>query len=184
MPVITYRDLAMLSPRAAPFNRPGWIFELKYDGFRVLADRREGRPRLMSRRGNDLIACYPEISAALLELPEMVMDGELVVLDAHGKSRFEPLRRRLALKRRVSIEHAARTTPAAIFAFDSLELRGKDMRIASLTAGSAFPQSVGAGPYYATPSWDQQLRCDSPATCPRYWADKLGVSREELRKAV
>ena len=35
--MITYRDLAMLAPAARPFNRPGWIFELKYDGFRVLA---------------------------------------------------------------------------------------------------------------------------------------------------
>jgi bifunctional non-homologous end joining protein LigD len=108
----------MLSPRAAPFNRPGWIFELKYDGFRVLASKRGDDVQLVSRRGNNLIACYPEIETALRGLPDIVMDGELVVIDAQGKSQFEPLRRRLALKRRITIKHAARTMPAAIFAFD------------------------------------------------------------------
>ena len=115
---ISHRDLATLAPVARPFNRPSWIFELKYDGFRVLAGRRDKEGCLISRRGTDLLPCYPEIGACLLELPEMVMDGELVVLDAHGRSDFETLRRRLALKRPTSVEYAARRTPAAIFAFD------------------------------------------------------------------
>ena len=38
----------------------------------------------------------------------------------------------------------------------------------SLAMSPAFPQTVGAGPYYATPSWDQQLQCDTQATCPRF----------------
>jgi bifunctional non-homologous end joining protein LigD len=50
-----------------------------------------------------------------------------VLLDARGRPQFERLRRRLALKR-LSIDHAARTEPAALFAFDLLELRGKDLR--------------------------------------------------------
>jgi len=128
MPTITYRDLAMLAPAARPFNRPGWIFELKYDGFRVLAGTKDKKPYLISRRGNDLLPCYPEIGACLLELPAMVVDGELVVLDPHGRSDFETLRRRLALRRPTSVEYAAKRTPAAIFAFDLLELRGKDVR--------------------------------------------------------
>ena len=118
----------MLAPAGRPFNRPGWIFELKYDGFRVLAGRKGQEARLISRRGTDLLPCYPEIGACLLELPEMLMDGELVVLDAHGRSDFETLRRRLALRRSTSVEYAAKRTPAAIFAFDLLELRGKDLR--------------------------------------------------------
>jgi len=122
----------MLAPAARPFNRPGWIFELKYDGFRVLAGTNDKKPHLISRRGNDLLPCYPEIGACLLELREMVMDGELVVLDAHGRSDFETLRRRLALRRPTSVEFAAKKTRAAIFAFDLLELQGKDVRMLPL----------------------------------------------------
>ena len=59
---------------------------------------------------------------------KMLLDGELVVLDAHGRSDFETLRRRLALKRPTSVDDAAKRMPAAIFAFDLLELRGKDVR--------------------------------------------------------
>jgi bifunctional non-homologous end joining protein LigD len=62
-----------------PFDRPGWIYELKYDGFRVLAIRRGEHIRLLSRRGNDLAPCFPEIVACLGELPDVVLDGELVV---------------------------------------------------------------------------------------------------------
>lgn len=126
--MITYRDLAMLAPASPAFNRPEWIFELKHDGFRVLAGRTAKDPFLSSRRGTDLLPCYPEIRACLVELPQMVLDGELVVLDRHGRPDFESLRRRLAMKRPIAVEHAAKTMPAAIFAFDLLELRGKDVR--------------------------------------------------------
>ena len=64
----------------------------------------------------------------MLELPDLVVHGELVVLDSQGRPDFDALRRRLALKRPMAIEHAAKTTPAAIFAFDLLELDGKDVR--------------------------------------------------------
>lgn len=124
---ITHRDLAIPSVRSQPFSTVGWIFELKYDGFRVLAERQGDAVRMRSRRGNDMISAFPEIAACLRELPDLVIDGELVVLDAEGRPQFERLRRRLALKR-FSIDHAARTEPAAIFAFDLLALRGKDLR--------------------------------------------------------
>ena len=142
--VITYKDLAMLAPTARPFNRPGWIFELKYDGFRVLAGRRDKEVLLISRRGTDLLPCYPEISDCLAELPELLIDGELVVLDAHGRSDFETLRRRLALKRPTSVEHAAKRTPAAIFAFDLLQLRGKDVRALPLLKRKALEALRGS----------------------------------------
>ena len=119
----------MLATTASkPFDRPGWIFELKYDGFRVLAIRNAANARLLSRRGNDLAACFPEIVECLHALPSMALDGELVVLDDTGKSDFERLRRRALLKKRISVEHAARQEPAVLFVFDILSLRGKDFR--------------------------------------------------------
>jgi len=126
--VISHNDLMLATSAGRPFDRPGWIFELKYDGFRVLSGHQDDTTRLLTRRGNDLADCFPEIVACLRELPDLVLDGELVVLDEHGKPHFERLRRRALLKKRTSVDGAARTEPAVMFAFDILMLRGKDMR--------------------------------------------------------
>jgi len=126
--VITYLDLAELTSASVPFDRSGWIFELKYDGFRTLAAHRGGRAELVNRRGNDFADRFPEISAELLELPNVVLDGELVILDAAGRPQFDRLSKRSRRTRRFSIDHAARADPACIFAFDILELDGKDLR--------------------------------------------------------
>jgi ATP-dependent DNA ligase len=107
---------------------PGWIFELKYDGFRLLAAHRGGRAELVSRRGNDFADRFPEIASELVALPELVLDSELVLLDQHDHALFDQLSWRSRLKRPMSIEHAARTEPAVVFAFDLLELKGRDVR--------------------------------------------------------
>lgn len=67
------------------------------------------------------------------------------MLDELGRPQFEPLRRRLALKREMAIEHAAKATPAVIFAFDLLELRRKDMRQLPLLKRKAALKNVLAG---------------------------------------
>lgn len=126
--MITYEDLAELSAAPAPFNRAGWIFELKYDGFRMFASSRDSEVQLLSRRGNDFADRFPEIALELLGLPDVVLDGELVVLDAEGKPQFDRLSRRSRLSRDVSIKHGARTDPACLFVFDILEVAGDDVR--------------------------------------------------------
>ncbi len=113
---------------AKPFDRAGWVFELKYDGFRVLAIRQGEEMRLLSRRGNDLLPCFPEIAACLRELPDIVLDGELVVLDEQGKSQFDKVSRRARTRKPISVEAAMRRDPAVVFAFDVLSLRGKELR--------------------------------------------------------
>jgi bifunctional non-homologous end joining protein LigD len=133
----------MLATSASkPFDRPGWLFELKYDGFRVLGIHEGERTRVLSRRGNDLAHCFPEIVACLRVLPDLVLDGELVVLDEHGKPQFERLRRRALLKKHTSVEHAASVEPAAIFAFDILSLRGKDIRKLALVKRKAALENI------------------------------------------
>ncbi len=79
--LITYLDLAELTSASVPFNRTGWIFELKYDGFRMLAASRDGNAELISRRGIDYTDRFPEIADDLSELPEAVLDAELVIVD-------------------------------------------------------------------------------------------------------
>jgi bifunctional non-homologous end joining protein LigD len=126
--VITYLDLAELTSASVPFNRSGWIFELKYDGFRMVAAHRGGGADLVSRRGTDFADRFPEIMTELLELPHVVLDGELVVLDAAGRPQFDRLVKRSRRTRRFLIDNAARSAPACLFAFDILELDGKDLR--------------------------------------------------------
>lgn len=126
--MISHLDLMVPSKRAKPFDDPAWVYELKHDGFRALAIRDGDRTSLMSRRGNEMSGAFPEIAAALKELPDCVLDGELVMLDAEGKPDFHKLRGRLARKGERSIAEAGRITPAAVFAFDLLALKGKDLR--------------------------------------------------------
>ena len=118
----------LATPANKAFNRLGWLFELKYDGFRVLAIRRGDDLRLLSRRGNNLLPCFPEIAACLRKLPDIILDGELVVLDEKGKPAFERVSRRARTRKPVSVEAAARRDPAVVFAFDALSWRGKDLR--------------------------------------------------------
>ena len=72
-----------LSRRPLPFDHPEWIFELKYDGFRLLAARERGEPRLVYRRGSDATAIFPDLARALSHLPcdTLILDGEVVVND-------------------------------------------------------------------------------------------------------
>ena len=64
----------MLASNHPPFSRAGWIFVLKYDGYRILADKRQ----LLTRNRRDATGWYPEICAALQELPgDFMLDGEV-----------------------------------------------------------------------------------------------------------
>src|ERR1700675_1724044 len=92
MPIF-YRDLMLATPAPAPFSRPGWLFELKYDGFRTLAMNAGGEPRIISRNGIEMTGLFPELAAEFKTLPDLVLDGELVVLDKQGHPVFQLLRR-------------------------------------------------------------------------------------------
>src|SRR3954447_11593757 len=76
---------------AEPFDRPGWVYEEKYDGIRALAHREGGEVRLVSRKLIERTAGFPQVVAALEALPggDFVLDGELVTLDEEGVSRFQ-----------------------------------------------------------------------------------------------
>src|SRR5438477_8917018 len=76
-----------------PFSHPGWLFELKHDGFRALAFVQNGKCRLVSRNGNE----FKNFSTLALTLPKelsaqsAVLDGEIVCLDDQGRSQFNEL---------------------------------------------------------------------------------------------
>ena len=120
----------MLKLAREPFSRAGWIFELKYDGFRVLAGYSQGKPQLISRLGTDLLPFFPEIGRELQILGDkapIMLDGELVILDKNERPQRDRLRRRPSL-RRADIEHASRTEPAVLAVYDLLAVGGEDIR--------------------------------------------------------
>lgn len=86
--------LATLSKDAV--DGPEWIFEEKYDGIRAVAEKKKERVSLWSRTGQDLTAGFPEVVNAIRALPDsdLILDGELVVFDKAGVSRFQLLQRR------------------------------------------------------------------------------------------
>jgi bifunctional non-homologous end joining protein LigD len=112
-----------------PFSAPEWLFELKLDGYRTLAARDQGA-RLLSRNGNDLTSCFPEVVQALRGLPfeRLLLDGELVALDDSGRPSFQRLQQRAQLRRALDIRHASVDCPVTFFAFDILGFADFDLR--------------------------------------------------------
>ena len=94
----------------------------------MCAAHRRGVAELVSRRGNDFADRFPEIAEELLELPDVVFDAELVILDAEGRRQFERLVSRSRRTRWISIQHGARMDAAVLFVFDIFELAGEGIR--------------------------------------------------------
>ena len=80
----------------APFDNPDWVFESKWDGFRMVTSIEAGKVTLYSRNGQIISNSYAPIAKALEAIGEdAVIDGELVALDAQGRSRFQLLQNAL-----------------------------------------------------------------------------------------
>jgi len=131
-------QLMLAETRPQPFSEPGWLFEIKYDGFRALAAHEGGRGKLLYRHGSDATALYPDLAAALVALPaDVVLDGEITVCDEQGRPSFERLQRRALLTRQPDIEHAALSLPASLFIFDLLAFENRDLRSLPLSERKA-----------------------------------------------
>ena len=122
-----------------PFSNPDWVFELKLDGYRLLAAQEGGRVRLCYRRGNDATSLFPEIAKAMQALPfrGLVLDGEVVVCDDDGRPVFQRLQKRSQITRSADVARAALAHPATYYAFDLLGYDGLDLRGLPLTTRKA-----------------------------------------------
>lgn len=144
--VVRAREVeAMLAEtREKPFSREGWIYELKYDGYRMIAAKEDGAGVLVTRNGNDATATFPEIARALAALPyaRIVLDGEIVVADETGRPSFQRLQQRGRLTRALEVRRAAVELPATLYAFDLLGFEDHDLRSLPLTTRKALLQRV------------------------------------------
>jgi bifunctional non-homologous end joining protein LigD len=121
------------------FTSKDWVFELKYDGFRMLADRK----KLRYRSGQDSTARYPELTSALRALPiDVVLDGEIVIFDAEGKPDFHALGSRAQITKTSEIQRAALAQPVTYVVFDLLAAGGRDLRALPLLERKALLQRI------------------------------------------
>jgi bifunctional non-homologous end joining protein LigD len=135
---------------APPGDGKSWAYELKYDGFRAVAAIVNGNIAMWSRNEIDLAPRFPAVAAALSKwkLPEVVLDGEIVVLDEKGAPRFqllqqgdrreifivfdilwldgEDLRTRTYDERRALLEKTLKRTPAAIKLAEAIDTTGAE----------------------------------------------------------
>src|SRR6478672_4952872 len=130
-PVDPRRVKVMLAEtRDDAFTSDDWLFELKLDGYRLLAAKRGHDVLLLTRNGLDYTDVFPEIARAVKALPHdsCILDGEVVVMDAEGKPSFARLQRRGRLKNSIEIGQAAVELPATYFCFDLIAFEDFDLR--------------------------------------------------------
>ncbi|HKR81711.1 MAG TPA: DNA ligase D [Candidatus Saccharimonadales bacterium] len=116
-----------------PFKREGWLFEIKWDGYRAIGSKQKTTVDLYSRRGTDFIKQYPPVVEALHALThDVVVDGEIVVVDKDGVARFEWLQD----------WHRDPRGTLRFYLFDILWCDGHDVRGMSLTSRKALLKAI------------------------------------------
>ena len=117
LPAFVKPQLARLVER--PPQGQGWAHEIKFDGYRVQLRISQGHATLKTRKGLDWTAKFRSVAQAAAKLPDCIIDGEIVALDANGTSSFS------ALQAALSADDGSKLV---FYVFDLLYLRGKDLR--------------------------------------------------------
>src|SRR5579883_325523 len=114
----------LCQPVERPPDGEGWAHEIKFDGYRVQMRVEAGEATLKTRKGLDWTHKFPEIAKAASDLPDCLIDGEIVALDKNGAPNFPALQAALS---------EGATQDLAYFAFDLLFLEGEDLRKSPLS---------------------------------------------------
>jgi bifunctional non-homologous end joining protein LigD len=116
---------------SAPFSDPDWLFEVKWDGYRVEAVLRDGRVRLYTRRRQDAANYFPDLADASgwIDATQAIVDGEVVALDEHGRPQFSLLQDHTGIRTGRAPGGKRRSESAQIVyqAFDLLHLDGQSL---------------------------------------------------------
>ena len=118
--------LAQLSERA--FSNPDWVFEIKWDGVRAIAEIDNGKTILWARSGRDVTREYPEFNdlASHFRVKRAIVDGEIATLDDEGRSDFQKLQNRLGVQD--PSQKLVNSIPLNYYFFDVMYADGFDLR--------------------------------------------------------
>jgi bifunctional non-homologous end joining protein LigD len=111
-----------------PFSDPHWLFEIKWDGIRTIAFIENGKVRLSARSKRDVTGEYPEFQdlAKHVRAGTAILDGEIVTLDANGRSDFQKLQNRFGVSK--PSQKLIQSVPLTYYVFDLLYCNGFDLR--------------------------------------------------------
>lgn len=113
-----------------PFDSDEWLFEIKWDGIRAVSYIDQANLSILSRNQKEQNYRYPELTDLTNSIlgTQAVIDGEIVVLDENGISRFELLQQRMGLQNKPEIQNWEKRMPVVYYVFDLLFLDGRDLR--------------------------------------------------------
>jgi bifunctional non-homologous end joining protein LigD len=134
----------LASPAASPFSDNNWLFEPKLDGFRTLAFLNNGIVRLQSRNELNVTEHYPSLIESIKNQPasQLVLDGEIIALDAKGKSCFQCLQGYLKSLNRLQTGDVEPPSAIIYYVFDILYLDGYNLQAAPLKARKELLKSI------------------------------------------
>ncbi|AUX42837.1 DNA ligase D [Sorangium cellulosum] len=153
-----------------PPGGAGWLYEVKFDGYRMLAKLRGGRVTLLTRRGQDWTERFAGVRDDLARLParDAVLDGEIVIVGPDGVTDFQ------ALQNALGEGQDGREGRLMYFVFDLLYLDGRDLRgCTQLTRKRALEALLAEVPEEGTLRYTEHIEEDGAAVFQH--ACKLGV---------
>jgi len=128
MEMINSQISPMLAKASAPFDNPDYLFEIKWDGERIIAFVRDGKiARLQNRMLMDISKQFPEIIGIEADAKEAILDGEMIVLGEDKKPSFSKLSQRSHLQDLLRIGLLSKAMPAVYVVFDILYRDGKPL---------------------------------------------------------
>lgn len=104
-----------------------WMHEVKWDGVRILLDVQDGAARAYSRNGNVVTAAWPELTQVPDDIDDVLLDGEMIALNEHGKPDFRVLQHRMHVRNQAEVAKLVTRIPATYMVFDVLRLDGRDL---------------------------------------------------------
>jgi bifunctional non-homologous end joining protein LigD len=139
-----------------PRDDAAWGYEFKWDGVRAIVHIEGGRPRAMSRNDRDITVSYPELRdmAAAIGSRQLILDGELVALDADGRPSFGELQSRMHVTGDAAVRRLMTQKPVTYLIFDVLYLDGRSLLEAPYSERRELLDELAlAGESWHTPPW-------------------------------